>query len=185
MNAPLLQEIVDAIDAVHRSVGAPGDYGYETPTGKALFALYRAEGKARLALDIAKRQLGDMGCMASMQTAATRDQSISARLRTAKDEAASAMLAALKGIVDRAEGKLYSEEIARMFGDDWRAVHTAIALAEAAGISERRGPSPSCGKPVDRPHTQNSCTRDAGHDGECRCKAADVDARAAGQPTAS
>lgn len=35
--------IRDAIDAVHRAFGAPGDWGYGTPKGEALFALYRLD----------------------------------------------------------------------------------------------------------------------------------------------
>lgn len=35
------QDIQDAIDAVHKAFGAPGDWGYGTPKGDALFALYR------------------------------------------------------------------------------------------------------------------------------------------------
>lgn len=32
---------ISAIQAVHEAFGAPGDYGYETKQGKALYALYR------------------------------------------------------------------------------------------------------------------------------------------------
>jgi hypothetical protein len=31
----------EVISAIHKAFGAPGDYGYETKEGKALFALYR------------------------------------------------------------------------------------------------------------------------------------------------
>jgi hypothetical protein len=41
MSAALLAKINEAIDAVHKALGAPGDYGYGTPKGDALFALYR------------------------------------------------------------------------------------------------------------------------------------------------
>lgn len=36
-----LQDALANIDAVHAAFGAPGDYGYETPKGRALYALYR------------------------------------------------------------------------------------------------------------------------------------------------
>ena len=44
MSAPdrfLLIAVRDAIAAVHRAFGAPGDYGYGTPKGDALFELYK------------------------------------------------------------------------------------------------------------------------------------------------
>lgn len=37
----ILQRVVDAIHDIHAAFGAPGDYGYETPKGKALYALYQ------------------------------------------------------------------------------------------------------------------------------------------------
>lgn len=37
----------DAIDCAHGAFGPPGDYGYETREGKALFALYRLRPELR------------------------------------------------------------------------------------------------------------------------------------------
>ena len=37
-----LEQVRTAIDGVRTAFGAPGDYGYETREGKALFALYQA-----------------------------------------------------------------------------------------------------------------------------------------------
>lgn len=37
----LLTRISDAIADVHKAFGAPGDFGYETPQGVALFRLYK------------------------------------------------------------------------------------------------------------------------------------------------
>jgi hypothetical protein len=39
---PELQTLLTAVQEVHRAFGAPGDYGYEKPEGKALYALYKA-----------------------------------------------------------------------------------------------------------------------------------------------
>lgn len=36
------KETLEQIHAVHKAFGAPGDYGYETRQGKALYGLYRA-----------------------------------------------------------------------------------------------------------------------------------------------
>ncbi|HMQ38984.1 MAG TPA: hypothetical protein PKA33_01520 [Amaricoccus sp.] len=38
----MMPHILTAIDAVHKAFGAPGDYGYGTPEGDALLALYKA-----------------------------------------------------------------------------------------------------------------------------------------------
>jgi hypothetical protein len=38
-----LKAVSAAIDAVHKAFGAPGDYGYGTPKGDALMALYRSQ----------------------------------------------------------------------------------------------------------------------------------------------
>lgn len=45
-NEPLT-ETIKTIEAVHKVFGAPGDYGYDTPEGDALFALYRLLHKLR------------------------------------------------------------------------------------------------------------------------------------------
>lgn len=37
----LLTRINDAIAEIHGAFGAPGDFGYETPQGVALFRLYK------------------------------------------------------------------------------------------------------------------------------------------------
>lgn len=36
---------LEAINAVHRAFGAPGNFGYGTKEGDALFALYRARSE--------------------------------------------------------------------------------------------------------------------------------------------
>jgi hypothetical protein len=43
------------IDAIHKAFGAPGDYGHESPEGKALFALYRFQIELRKAIERAKK----------------------------------------------------------------------------------------------------------------------------------
>ena len=52
-SADLLNKMANAIDAVHSAFGAPGDYGYGSMEGDALFALYR------LRIDI-HSELGDL-----------------------------------------------------------------------------------------------------------------------------
>lgn len=37
----LLGHVLEAIHDIHKAFGAPGDFGYETPEGAALFHLYR------------------------------------------------------------------------------------------------------------------------------------------------
>jgi hypothetical protein len=37
-----MSRILDAIDGIKRAFGAPGDFGYDTPQGQALFDLYSA-----------------------------------------------------------------------------------------------------------------------------------------------
>jgi hypothetical protein len=37
-----IEDMLAAVDQVKAAFGAPGDFGYETREGKALFALYRA-----------------------------------------------------------------------------------------------------------------------------------------------
>lgn len=44
-----LQRAAAAIDQVHAAFGAPGDYGYGTRQGDALFALYKAGYEVRAA----------------------------------------------------------------------------------------------------------------------------------------
>jgi hypothetical protein len=44
-----LQSLLEACAAFRTAMGAPGDYGYETREGQALFALYRAVAQARAA----------------------------------------------------------------------------------------------------------------------------------------
>lgn len=39
----VMQAACDAIRDIYYAFGAPGHHGYETPEGKALYALYRAE----------------------------------------------------------------------------------------------------------------------------------------------
>lgn len=47
---PALLALLASVDVTHKVFGAPGDYGYETPQGKALFALYRSCNAAASAL---------------------------------------------------------------------------------------------------------------------------------------
>lgn len=46
----LIRKGDEQITAVLAAFGAPGDYGYETREGKALFALYRFQAELRAAL---------------------------------------------------------------------------------------------------------------------------------------
>jgi len=39
---PPVRDAIAAIKQVRRAFGAPGDHGYDTPQGDALFALYAA-----------------------------------------------------------------------------------------------------------------------------------------------
>jgi hypothetical protein len=48
-----LVAVRDAIDAIHRAFGAPGDYGYGTPHGDALFELYKQRAAIAGALEAA------------------------------------------------------------------------------------------------------------------------------------
>jgi hypothetical protein len=57
-----LKEVDTQISAIHAAFGAPGDFGYETREGKALFALYKSQVALRATirsepdlLSIAKR----------------------------------------------------------------------------------------------------------------------------------
>lgn len=47
----LLIAVRDAIAATHRALGAPGDYGYGTPQGDALFELYKQRAAVADALE--------------------------------------------------------------------------------------------------------------------------------------
>lgn len=49
----LLIAVRDAIDAAHRAFGAPGDHGYGTPEGNALFELYKQRAAVADALEAA------------------------------------------------------------------------------------------------------------------------------------
>ena len=41
-------ENIDVLSArIHREFGSPGDYGYETTEGKALFAIYKFQHELR------------------------------------------------------------------------------------------------------------------------------------------
>ena len=42
-----IAEHCEEIEKLHRELGAPGDWGYDTPAGKALAALYRAHSLLR------------------------------------------------------------------------------------------------------------------------------------------
>lgn len=49
----LLVSVRQAIDATLRAFGAPGDYGYGTPQGDALFELYKQRAAVADALEAA------------------------------------------------------------------------------------------------------------------------------------
>lgn len=51
----LLVSVRDVIDAVHRAFGAPGDYGYGTPQGDALFRLYKQRAALQVAIEAAEK----------------------------------------------------------------------------------------------------------------------------------
>ncbi|NTG07203.1 hypothetical protein [Rhizobium rhizogenes] len=59
-----LTAVSAAIDAVHKAFGAPGDYGYGTPKGDALIALYRSE----INLDRAEEVFAALAELASAST---------------------------------------------------------------------------------------------------------------------
>lgn len=46
-----MERLLEAIEQVHQAFGAPGDWGYGTPKGDALMALYRARYEAQCAAD--------------------------------------------------------------------------------------------------------------------------------------
>lgn len=46
-----LVAVRDAIDAIRRAFGAPGDHGYGTPQGDALFELYKQRAAVADALE--------------------------------------------------------------------------------------------------------------------------------------
>lgn len=52
--SPEITELVQAIETVRRAFGAPGDHGYETREGKALYALYNARARLWAAIDHAE-----------------------------------------------------------------------------------------------------------------------------------
>ncbi|WP_438671013.1 hypothetical protein [Pseudogemmobacter sonorensis] len=45
-----LHELLDAVEKVWRAFGAPGDHGYGTREGDAVFALYSARSKLLIAI---------------------------------------------------------------------------------------------------------------------------------------
>jgi hypothetical protein len=49
----LLVSVRQAVDAVHGAFGAPGEYGYDTPEGLALFELYKQRAAVADALEAA------------------------------------------------------------------------------------------------------------------------------------
>ncbi len=49
----LLVSVRQAIETVHRAFGAPGDHGYGTPQGDALFELYKQRAAVADALEAA------------------------------------------------------------------------------------------------------------------------------------
>lgn len=46
----IAKRIDDEISALHAAFGAPGDYGYESREGQALFRIYRFQSEIRTAL---------------------------------------------------------------------------------------------------------------------------------------
>lgn len=47
MEKELLAKIIEDIETVRKAFGAPGDYGYNTEQGKALFSLYKLLAELR------------------------------------------------------------------------------------------------------------------------------------------
>jgi hypothetical protein len=41
----------EQISAIHKAFGAPGDYGYDSREGRALFDLYRFQSELRAAIN--------------------------------------------------------------------------------------------------------------------------------------
>lgn len=50
MSGDLLRRTADAINAVYKTFGRPGDYGYDTPKGDALKRLYDTHNEIERAL---------------------------------------------------------------------------------------------------------------------------------------
>ena len=48
------QKADEQISTLHRALGAPGDWGYESREGKALFELYKFQAELRAAINDAK-----------------------------------------------------------------------------------------------------------------------------------
>lgn len=46
---------LEQIHAIHKAFGAPGDYGYETKEGKALYGLYRAGNELQSAINASSK----------------------------------------------------------------------------------------------------------------------------------
>ena len=49
-----LTKLFEAVHEIKRAFGAPGDFGYETREGKALYALYAAAAELRQADDASR-----------------------------------------------------------------------------------------------------------------------------------
>lgn len=45
-----IKAVDDQINAIHSAFGAPGDYGYATPRGEALYGLLKSQGLLRVAM---------------------------------------------------------------------------------------------------------------------------------------
>jgi hypothetical protein len=45
------------ISAIHAAFGAPGDHGYESREGKALFELYKSQAELRSAIQLVEKVL--------------------------------------------------------------------------------------------------------------------------------
>ena len=50
---------INEMDAIYGAFGAPGDWGYSTKEGKALFSLYRIRVDLARAVDAAQSQQAD------------------------------------------------------------------------------------------------------------------------------
>jgi hypothetical protein len=46
----LANDAVERVNDLHKAFGAPGDFGYDTPQGKALFAIYQIQRKLAIAV---------------------------------------------------------------------------------------------------------------------------------------
>lgn len=83
------QQTMDAIMAVHKAFGAPGDYGYGTKQGDALLALYQAHDGLANGLEATRTLLSEACALieeysnrAQVGHIATECETVAGRIRT-------------------------------------------------------------------------------------------------------